>query len=221
MKLSGLSSLEVQIMELVTDGFSQEAVMKRLRIPEGIMVYAWPNIQRKLDAQGRCRAIRAWQNLKPGGPIDLGALSAPELMILELMEQGYRTNEAIAKHLGIAQEPIGRWINKIFRTLKVHSPEAALAVWKCLMPDLSERAPKKQSDEMTEPDARRLRGLDPHEVEILELLIEGLSNRRIGERVGMTEGSVMRSVASIYKKLQVMNRTEAIRIWQEIKAKST
>ena len=89
------------------------------------------------------------------------------------------------------------------------------------MADLSERGPKKRSDEVTDPDAMRLRGLDPHEVEILELLIEGLSNRRIGERVGMMEGNVMRSVASIYKKLQVMNRTEAIRIWQEIKAKSS
>jgi DNA-binding NarL/FixJ family response regulator len=221
MKLSGLSSLEVRMMELLTDGFSLEAIMKRLRIPEGIMEYAWPNIQRKLDAQGSCRAIRAWQNLKPGGPIDLGALSAPELMILELMEQGYRTNEAIAKHLGIAQEPIGRCINKIFRTLKVHSPQTAVAVWKCLTTDLSEGGPKKGSDEMTDPDATRLRGLDPQEIEILELLIEALSNRQIGERVGMTEGNVMRSLASIYKKLQAMNRFEAIRIWQEIKAKST
>ena len=100
--------------------------MKRLRIPEGIMVYAWPNIQRKLDAQGRCHAIRAWQNLKAGGPIDLGVLSQLEVAILQMMAEGYETNKAIAQYIGIAQQPINSAVNKIFSTLKVHSYAAAL-----------------------------------------------------------------------------------------------
>ena len=138
MQLSGLTASEVQIMELMTEGFPQEAIEKHLRMPEGIVMYAQASIQKKLNVQNRSQAIRAWQSMKAGGPIDLGLLSKWGLIILELMAEGYRTTEAIAEHLGIAQQPIGIGINKIYRTLGVRSPETAVAVWKCLKADPSE-----------------------------------------------------------------------------------
>ena len=74
---------------------------------------------------------------------------------------------------------------------------------------------------MTEDPANALGGLDPYEVAIMELVIEGLPNMAIGQRLEMKEGDVMRSVARIFRKLNVQNRTQARRTWQEIKADIT
>lgn len=52
--------------------------------------------------------------------------------------------------------------------------------------------------------------LTRREVEILELLAQGLSNRRIAERLGVSEKTVRNHTSNIYSKLQVSNRGEAI-----------
>jgi DNA-binding CsgD family transcriptional regulator len=50
------------------------------------------------------------------------------------------------------------------------------------------------------------------EQEVLELLAEGLSNRRTAERLGISEHTVKFHVASIYGKLGAASRAEAIRL---------
>jgi two-component system nitrate/nitrite response regulator NarL len=45
---------------------------------------------------------------------------------------------------------------------------------------------------------------------VLELLSEGLSNRRIAERLGMSEHTAKFHVAAIYSKLDVSGRTAAV-----------
>ena len=65
---------------------------------------------------------------------------------------------------------------------------------------------------MTEhPDSIGLGGLNPHEVATMDLVMEGIPNQRIAERLGIAEGDVMRNLATISKKLNVQNRTEAVR----------
>jgi DNA-binding NarL/FixJ family response regulator len=53
--------------------------------------------------------------------------------------------------------------------------------------------------------------MTPRERDVLELLGEGLSNRMIAERLGISEHTVKFHVASIYGKLHAATRAEAVR----------
>jgi DNA-binding NarL/FixJ family response regulator len=53
--------------------------------------------------------------------------------------------------------------------------------------------------------------LTAREIEVLERLSEGLSNRAIAERLGISDQTVKFHVASIYGKLGAANRTDAVR----------
>ena len=52
--------------------------------------------------------------------------------------------------------------------------------------------------------------LTPREMDVLRLLAEGLSNRKIGERLSINERTVKYHVSAILAKLEVSNRTEAV-----------
>ncbi len=53
--------------------------------------------------------------------------------------------------------------------------------------------------------------LTPREVEVIELLAEGLPNKTIAARLGISDQTVKFHVASIYGKLGAANRTDAVR----------
>ncbi len=55
----------------------------------------------------------------------------------------------------------------------------------------------------------QLAGLTPREEEILKLLATGESNKEIGQRLFISEQTVKNHVASIFRKLQVNDRTKA------------
>jgi DNA-binding NarL/FixJ family response regulator len=57
-----------------------------------------------------------------------------------------------------------------------------------------------------------LDALTPREGQVLELLAEGLPNKGIAVRLGISDQTVKFHVASICGKLQVTNRTEAVRV---------
>jgi DNA-binding NarL/FixJ family response regulator len=59
-------------------------------------------------------------------------------------------------------------------------------------------------------DAGEDRALTPRERELLEMLAEGLSNRTIAHRLGISTNTVKFHVASILDKLGVGSRTEAV-----------
>jgi len=52
--------------------------------------------------------------------------------------------------------------------------------------------------------------LTPREREVLELVAEGMSNRAIAERLAISEHTVKFHVNTIYRKLGVSTRTEAV-----------
>jgi DNA-binding CsgD family transcriptional regulator len=58
------------------------------------------------------------------------------------------------------------------------------------------------------PDAK----LTPKQLEVLALAAEGLSNRQIGLRLGITEGTVKLHMSAIYARLAVERRGEAIAV---------
>ena len=55
-----------------------------------------------------------------------------------------------------------------------------------------------------------IESLTPREEEVLVLLVEGLSNRDIGARLHLTEGTVKNYVSAIIAKLQANDRTHAV-----------
>lgn len=52
--------------------------------------------------------------------------------------------------------------------------------------------------------------LSPRELEVLDLVAQGLSNAQIGTRLYISEGTVKRHLTNIYLKLDVPSRTNAI-----------
>jgi DNA-binding NarL/FixJ family response regulator len=62
----------------------------------------------------------------------------------------------------------------------------------------------EDEDDIEEP-------LTPREVEVAELLAEGLSNKAIAARLGISDQTVKFHVASISGKLGAANRTDAVR----------
>jgi DNA-binding NarL/FixJ family response regulator len=59
--------------------------------------------------------------------------------------------------------------------------------------------------------------LSPREVEILKLLAEGASNRKIAEKLVLAEGTVKNHVSNILSKLHTENRTQAVYLARERK----
>jgi DNA-binding NarL/FixJ family response regulator len=55
-----------------------------------------------------------------------------------------------------------------------------------------------------------LEPLTPREEDVLRLLVEGLSNREIGGRLFLTEGTIKNHVSAIIAKLQANDRTHAV-----------
>ena len=75
--------------------------------------------------------------------------------------------------------------------------------------------PKTQSSVEPLPELDNSPGLTRRELEILQLVAEGLSNAELARKVWVTEQTVKFHLSNIYRKLSVSNRTEASR-WAQL-----
>jgi DNA-binding NarL/FixJ family response regulator len=66
-------------------------------------------------------------------------------------------------------------------------------------------SPQNRSDEVIQET------LTPREIQILELLAEGLSNKSIAARLAISDQTVKFHLAIIFDKLAAANRTDAVR----------
>lgn len=68
-------------------------------------------------------------------------------------------------------------------------------------------------------DERKLEslGITPRELEILELIAEGLSNREIAERVHVSENTVKTHSSRVFDKLGARRRTQAVQMGREFR----
>jgi DNA-binding NarL/FixJ family response regulator len=73
---------------------------------------------------------------------------------------------------------------------------------------VDERAPRREIDEDSEAFDEPL---TPREVQVVELLAEGLPNKMIAARLGISDQTVKFHLASISGKLGAANRTDAVR----------
>ena len=60
-------------------------------------------------------------------------------------------------------------------------------------------------------DATAVEALTPREIEVLELVAEGLSNKAVAVRLGISDQTVKFHLTSISGKLGAINRTDAVR----------
>jgi len=59
-------------------------------------------------------------------------------------------------------------------------------------------------------------GLTPRELEILQLMAEGLSNKEIAERVFVSENTVKTHSSRVFDKLGARRRTQAVQLGKEL-----
>jgi DNA-binding NarL/FixJ family response regulator len=80
----------------------------------------------------------------------------------------------------------------------------------CISPTLAPRLliHKQNAPSMIKPKDR-LGTLTPRERQILSMLTGGLSNRQIGDKLDLSEGTIKYYVTSVMQKIQVRNRVEA------------
>ena len=60
-------------------------------------------------------------------------------------------------------------------------------------------------------------GITPRELEILELIAEGLSNREIAERVQVSENTVKTHSSRVFDKLGARRRTQAVQLGKDLR----
>ncbi len=78
------------------------------------------------------------------------------------------------------------------------------------------RVPVPTSGPFQRNEARREQlGITPRELEILEAMAAGLSNREIGERLFVSENTVKTHAARLFDKLSARRRTQAVQLAKE------
>jgi DNA-binding CsgD family transcriptional regulator len=60
-------------------------------------------------------------------------------------------------------------------------------------------------------------GITPRELEVLELIAQGLSNREIAERVSVSENTVKTHSSRLFDKLGARRRTQAVQLGKELR----
>lgn len=105
-------------------------------------------------------------------------------------EEAYQAFKAGACGFVVKEMPLERLLEAI---RKVHAGEQYIP------PEISTRM-----------SGRVLSPLSPREVEVLALIAKGLSNKEIAGRLELVEGTVKVHITSIFSKMRVLDRTQAI-----------
>ena len=91
---------------------------------------------------------------------------------------------------------------------KVHAGEAWLN--RTMVADVLAELPRGRTSPADDPEGPRIRSLSAREREVLALIGEALSNKRIAERLCITETTVRHHLTSIFGKLGVSDRLELL-----------
>ena len=98
----------------------------------------------------------------------------------------------------------GRELARVIRSVVDGEVFVSQALATRLIMDLSEPKPSDPFEELT-----------PRELEILQLVAEGLSNREIGEQLHLAEKTVKHYMTNVLAKLEVGSRVQAALIAQK------
>ncbi len=97
---------------------------------------------------------------------------------------------------------------------QIHGPDLADAVRRVaagdnLLGDVAKNPAPTPATRQPGSPANRLTELTPQEERVLDLIVEGLTNRQIGQRLNIAEKTVKNHVTSLMAKLHVERRTQA------------
>ena len=70
---------------------------------------------------------------------------------------------------------------------------------------------RRAGEEGDDEEHSLIEPLTPREIDVLELVAQGLPNKRIAERLGISDQTVKFHLATIRGKLGALNRTDAVR----------
>ncbi|MBD2099898.1 response regulator transcription factor [Leptolyngbya sp. FACHB-261] len=143
------------------------------------------------------QALSALSNL------DLSASGALAIVILVEDPSGAWTAEAIRSGVRAVLAP-ETTANEL-----VAAVEAAAAGLVVLQADLAELW-LNDLPPSPRPNPVLLQALTPREIEVLQMLAEGLGNKTIARRMSISEHTVKFHVSSIFNKLNASSRTEAV-----------
>ncbi len=104
----------------------------------------------------------------------------------------------------------GRELLRVVRLVLTGESYVPPALAASLLSDLGKSGAQKRTADLRDE-------LTPREIEILELLARGMSNKEIGEKLFLSEKTVKHYVTNILQKLQVHNRVEAALLAQKSK----
>lgn len=71
---------------------------------------------------------------------------------------------------------------------------------------------QKETNLYEKVDINRIRTLTPREIQVLQMLISGLSNKAVAQQLHISEHTVKFHISSIFQKLNVSTRTEAVAV---------
>lgn len=81
-----------------------------------------------------------------------------------------------------------------------------------LYDSMAARGPAGLADEESVSEFVIRTALSPREVDVLRSLVKGISNRQIGVELGVEEVTIKLHLRRIYKKIGVVNRTQAVKL---------
>jgi DNA-binding NarL/FixJ family response regulator len=86
----------------------------------------------------------------------------------------------------------------------VHRGESALS------PEVASKVVQQATGRRPASAADQIEPLTPREIDVLRLVAKGMTNREVGQELGISHRTVQGHLASIYDKLDANSRTEAV-----------
>jgi two-component system, NarL family, response regulator DevR len=163
------------------------------------------------QARGRIRATRPDVaildvRLPDGSGIDLCRMVRSDNSdVACLILTGYDDDEAI--YAAVLAGAAGYVIKDVQGSGLIDSLRKVAAGKTLIHPSLSSRVVQRITE--THQSDPRLEALSSREREILPLIAEGLTNREIGERLGLAEKTVKNYISGLLSKLGLQRRTQA------------
>ena len=130
-------------------------------------------------------------------------LGAALIFLVRLFEMKYLTGELPIKLymllVGVLFAGIGIWVGLQFRKKATNEANSTSTI------------PHQQETNSPAPITTQANDiLTTRETELLALIAQGMSNKEIAEKVFVSENTVKKHLANIYRKLDVSRRTQAV-----------
>jgi DNA-binding CsgD family transcriptional regulator len=137
-----------------------------------------------------------------------GILCGVLIAVLQLIEYRWLVIEHSVEIYGALIAAIFAGVG-IWLGLKLTRPKETVVVREVMV-----AAPSNFVRDQTKLDSL---GITPRELEILELIAEGLSNKEIADRVHVSENTVKTDSSSVFDKLGARRRTQAVQLGKELR----